>query len=67
MQTGGRSKSGLGFTPLQRNPFPSLYGMKPDDTVSEMRVTDKFRVFGIRRRSVYFVIHLDPDHKVLPS
>lgn len=69
LQTAGKpgEKTGLGYTPLPRNPLQDHPGLRPDDTVSEMRVSEKFRVFGVRRGQAYFLLCLDPNHGFFPD
>jgi hypothetical protein len=69
LQSGGKQgdKAGLGYTALSNNPLSNHPGVGPDETVSEMRVTQTFRVFGVRRGQAYFLLCLDPDHEMFPG
>jgi hypothetical protein len=58
-------KTGLCYTPYKTAPFPVGW-LSDDDTVTSMRVTEKARLFGVRRGRVYFVVRLDRKHKVSP-
>jgi len=62
-KTGGGDKTGLAYTPYKVPPF-SVNWLTGDDTVTSMRITQKARIFGVRRREVYFVIRLDRKHVV---
>lgn len=71
VQTGGRHKSGLAWTPVRREQLPPVRFL--DTTVSEdvswieLRVTQAARVFGFRARQAFFLVFLDRGHRVLPG
>lgn len=66
-QSGGRpggGKTGLGYTPLPNPPLPAPAFMKPDETLAEMRISQKGRVFGVRRERTFYIFQLDKNHDV---
>jgi hypothetical protein len=67
LQTSGKShggKVGLGYTPFKTDPFPRPQNVSADLVISELRVTDKARVFGCRSRDHFYIIRLDRGHQV---
>lgn len=65
---GGKGgKSGLGFTTFAEPPFPRPSFVGEDESISEMRVSRKARIFGVRRAQAFYVIEFDRSHSVFPS
>jgi hypothetical protein len=65
--TGGKSgsKVGLGWTDFRENdPFKRPQNLSADMSISEMRVSRRGRVFGSKKRGVFYVIRLDRNHAV---
>lgn len=65
LKTGGKNKTGLGYTELNHDPFTRPKTLSADLTISELRVTQKARVFGIRVDRTYYVLRLDRNHNVI--
>ena len=70
IETGGkgRNKTGFGFTEIQntknmKRKWPKR--LSTDCTLSEIRICQKKRVFGVRRERAFYVIWLDRNHLVL--
>ena len=69
--TGGSrgGKVGVGFTPVEpkdcKRKLPDK--LAEDVDLSEMRVDNAARIFGIRHEATYYVIWLDRNHLVLPG
>lgn len=63
-RSGGKGgKTGLGYTLLQNPPFSLPSAFSEDESVAEMRVTQKIRVFGVRRQRTFYIFRLDRAHK----
>ncbi len=69
VQTGGRHRTGLAWTPVRREQLPPVRFL--DETVSddvswiELRVTQTARVFGFRARQAFFLVFLDRVHRIM--
>lgn len=64
-----RTHCGIRFKSINvrdcRRTLPS--NISDDVAMSEMRVTDKARIFGVKHETVYYVIWLDRNHQNLPE
>lgn len=74
VETGGRLRTGLGCTPVERGQLPGtdfLHAISEDISWMEMRVTQVARVFGFRAGHAFFLVFLDrhPRHhpRVTPA
>jgi hypothetical protein len=69
VKTGGKpgNKTGLGFTEIIPDPFKRPATLSPDLLISELRVSIKARVFGVRCEKTYYVIRLDRNHQICKS
>lgn len=68
VETGGRFRSGLGCTPVERGRLPNtefLHAISEDISWMEMRVTQVARVFGFRAGHAFFLVFLDRTHDVI--
>jgi hypothetical protein len=69
VQTGGRHKSGLAWTPVRRDQLPPVRfldaAVSEDVSWVELRVTQAARVFGFRARQAFFLVFLDRGHRIL--
>lgn len=63
------NKTGLGFTSVDIKKCGRKLPTQLSDDVdlSEIRVSGKARIFGVRNESTYFVVWLDRNHAVLPG
>ena len=63
------NKTGLGFTPVDVKKCSRKLPMQLSDDIdlSEIRVSEKARIFGVRNESTYFVIWLDRNHAIFPG
>lgn len=65
----GRHAQGIAFknisTKAATRKLPS--NLAEDIDLSEMRVSDRARIFGVRNEATYYVIWLDRDHAVCPE
>ena len=70
-ETGGKQKTGLGFTLHDGNArLPDLGfldELDPDVRLFELRVTRKARVHGFRAGDAFFLVLLDREHRVYPA
>jgi hypothetical protein len=70
-ETGGRRKTGLGFTQHDENARVPRLGfldqLDPDIRLFELRVTLKARVHGFRAGDAFFLVLLDREHRVYPE
>lgn len=70
VQTGGRNKTGVGWTPVPRDQLPStsfLRAISEDISWMELRVTQVARVFGFRAGHAFFLVFLDRGHDRLAA
>lgn len=69
VQTGGRHKSGLAWTPIRREQLPPARfldaAVSEDVSWIELRVTQAARVFGFRARQAFFLVFLDRGHRII--
>jgi hypothetical protein len=68
--SGGRQKTGLGYTPhdLGALPRPAFAdGISEDVAWFELRVTQKARVHGFRAGAAFFLVFLDRNHDAFPA
>lgn len=68
--TGGRQKTGLGYTPhdLGALPRPAFADAISEDVAwFELRVTQKARVHGFRAGAAFFLVFLDRNHDAFPA
>lgn len=64
-QGGKKQKSGLALTPIERKSLPQkgvLNEISEDVRFSEIRLSQKARIFGFRSHSTYFVVFIDRNH-----
>lgn len=67
VETGGRHKTGLGWTRVERSQLPNtgfLHTISEDISWMEMRVTQVARVFGFRAGHAFFLVFLDRTHDI---
>jgi hypothetical protein len=70
VETGGRRKAGLGWTPVNRGHLPGtdfLHSISEDISWMELRVTQVARVFGFRAGHAFFLVFLDRTHDIIPA
>lgn len=70
VETGGRHKTGLGWTPVARGQLPKadfLHSISEDISWMELRVTQVARVFGFRAGHAFFLVFLDRTHDIIPA
>ncbi len=70
VETGGRHKTGLGWTPVERSQLPRtdfLHSISEDLSWMELRVTQVARVFGFRAGHAFFLVFLDRTHEIVPT
>lgn len=66
--TGGQgdASGGLGYKPIDRKMLPALPAdVPPDATISEIRVTQKMRLFGHRSEAMFYLVWFDREHGIL--
>ncbi len=69
VETGGRHKTGVGWTPVDRSQLPKtdfLHSISEDISWMELRVTQVARVFGFRAGHAFFLVFLDRTHDIIP-
>jgi|GEM_PF-5854777 len=69
VETGGRAKTGVGWTPVERSQLPKtdfLHSISQDISWMELRVTQVARVFGFRAGHAFFLVFLDRTHDIIP-
>lgn len=70
VETGGRNKTGVGWTPVNPGQLPDtdfLDRLSEDISWIELRVTQEARVFGFRARQAFFLVFLDRTHDIIPG
>lgn len=70
VETGGRRKTGMGWTQIHPHQLPStdfLDSLSEDISWIELRVTQEARVFGFRAGQAFFLVFLDRTHDILPT
>lgn len=69
--TGGHGKHAQGIAFKSVSPAQAARklpaNLADDIDLSEMRVSDRARIFGVRNEATYYVIWLDKDHQVFPE
>lgn len=65
----GRYAAGIAFKPVSSKQAGRTLpaNLAEDIDLSEMRISDRARIFGVRSEATYFIIWLDKDHKVFPE
>jgi hypothetical protein len=69
VETGGRHKTGVGWTQVERSQLPRtdfLHSISEDVSWMELRVTQVARVFGFRAGPAFFLVFLDRTHDIIP-
>ena len=71
LKSGGSlgGKAGLGFTNIDKGSLKRALprAVSPDVTISELRVCQTKRVFGVRNESTFYLVWLDRTHSVVKS
>lgn len=66
-RTGGKpygGKVGLGYTPY---PDLKFEGVSEDITISGLRASDRFRIYGYHLAEIYYIVGFDPSHEIVPA
>jgi hypothetical protein len=70
IETGGRHKTGVAWTPIHAGQLPNtdfLDQISEDIHWIELRVTQEARVFGFRAGQAFFLVFLDRTHDIIPG
>jgi hypothetical protein len=70
IETGGKHKTGVAWTPIRRDQLPGtdfLDSISEDISWIELRVTQEARVFGFRAGQAFFLVFLDRTHDIIPG
>ena len=70
IESGGRQKTGVGYTQIDRARLPNtdfLDSLSEDISWIELRVTLEARVFGFRAGQAFFLVFLDRTHDIFPG
>lgn len=69
--TGGQARNaqGIAYKPVSlKQAARKLPGNLAEDIdLSEMRISDRARIFGVRNEATYYIVWLDKDHQVFPE
>lgn len=62
----GEASGGLSYKPIDRKKLPAAPAdVPPDATISEIRVSQKMRLFGHRSGAMYYLVWFDREHSLL--
>jgi len=64
------SSRGLGYKEIQNSGCLSRQWparLSTDCTMSEIRISQKSRIFGVRRERAFYLVWLDRNHEILPE
>lgn len=71
IRSGGKKgkRKGLGFNPAPKDKMPSqsLFEKYHIDTMQEMRIDQRKRIFGFRHKNIFYICFLDKNHDILKS